>query len=230
MKHVTMLGTLLIVISVVSFQFTESNGPPSRFLRRTLDDRNAETNAIQSSTLPLDIADVDSELQYNITQSNDDFHLTSGNDDRFEVHQDDNNDDGMEAHEDGNIDDYIGLDYTADDDGRDFEHSHDGELQLADYQRDIIMQDDLAHEEANNVGYTALQHTVIFNDTPEEDSHEVTLDESIVGNNKDMLRDRTSQAKKIAMKDLKTAYVPSTKYIHQPHSQPKTEPNSLSCE
>jgi hypothetical protein len=60
-------------------------------------------------------------------------------------------------------------------------------------------------------------------------NNDVSIDElsQYVEDRKEMLRNRSLQAKELAMRELKTAYVPSVKYEHM--SQSRAVGGSLSC-
>lgn len=211
-KSVVALGTLLIAMhSFVSPLSGSSTVLSNRHLLRTPMDRPIEKKV--TSTLPLEIADVDSELDYNITRFND-------------VHQDE----GVESNSDvdnSTLQEVVSDVYT--DVQSDLEYNNTqfiGDDSVGDLTANDEIQGSYSTQKNSQSNYSVPDNNFSqlqgMTNISEKDGPEG-------GNLKDLMRDRSLIALELARKDLKT-YIPSTKYNHQSYPEPKLESDNISCE
>jgi hypothetical protein len=245
-KSTIALGTLLILLSSLLFHlfgFASSGRDALEFqLRRSLVDQDSLPSTF-------DVVGIDSELQeYNSIGSD---YMTSHQDDH-NIHDDHSNDDAKEFTEQHELeddqfnhyDDYLMDDMTT----------HDNINHLDDLLDEHLNDDtSMTHDALENDGHFDADHESGFSHDDEllseldddnasinqsntgvevsnqQRNNDVSIDElsQNVEDRKEKLRNRSLQAKELAMRELKTAYVPSVKYEHM--SQSKVVGSSLFC-
>lgn len=234
MKSISFLGALFIAISVTVFQILGLGHPDASHqqrLRRSLIDESRPGEIATSAALPFEVADDDSELtlDYNSTSknvkeiSNDGSDLNDNNNFHFLA---DNTDSSFI---DTNPVEKEFVDPPGKDNGKKSDRlEHDNPNQAE--EDDSADAGDSVHSN-DDAG---------FDDYPQSEDEEIYLskERGEVSNIdeyntpfKDALKERSIQAKEMAMRDLKTAYVPSVKYEHFTLAQPNLESStSFSCQ
>lgn len=215
-KSITFLGALCIAISVTAFQILGLGHPETiqqQRLRRSLIDGSKAGETVTPSALPFEVADVDLELVSNDEEIMND--KKNGND-RFRFLAE------------STVSSFIGTNRVEEkfidpdnDDGYDknrLQHVYSNEA-----------------DEDDSTDATDSLHSnddVGSGDYPEDEDILLSKADKNNGPLKDALKYRSLQAKEMAMRDLKTTYVPSTKYEHFSLVQPKLldSSTSFSCQ